>query len=93
MAATTLVSPSGSHSVSCSGGAGSGCTPSSRLAASSPAADSVAARYSDHAPPRSGRSTRMRKDGMTLRNSTRARSATIRASERGDARSRSRRLS
>ena len=48
----------------------------------------VAARYFDHAPPRSGRSTRTRNDGMTLRSSSSISWAYICASGSGWARMR-----
>ncbi len=49
----------------------------------------VAARYADHAPPRSATSTRWRNDGITLRNSSSIASAYWRASGSGCARMRS----
>ena len=92
MAVMTFDSPSGSKSSNVTDGrpegpatgTSSGATRSGkRRSTISPVARRVVSRYSDQAPPRSGRSTRWRNDGMTLRSSSSIRSAYWRASGSG----------
>ena len=69
MAVSSLSSASGSQSTSVTAAASSGVSPAKSLLTTSAVAVRVLSWYSPQAPPRSGRSTRRRKLGMTLRSS------------------------